>query len=202
MPLPLSNLYVHRDRHRWWLYHPLCPRPSHLKTEEDVQQTTRRLGPRSVCEESRSATPTSPWRPPVHWSRKCHHTSPHCWWPPATSPPPLGESCTHRPCHPHPSCPLLKGPDDPDWCIPLKYIWTWCYSSIKRRKLPSPLPLSTQTKRQPKCKEIENLLQMHILAKCSANINNATVLRVAVRGSKRALGTKPTPPHFTTHHWL
>ena len=122
-------------------------------------------------------------------------TSPHCHWP-ATSPPPLGESCTHRPCHPHPSCPLLKGPDGPDWCIPLKYIWTWCYSSIKRRKLPSPLPLSTQTKRQPKCKEIENLLQMHILAKCSANINNATVLRVAVRGSKRALGTKPTVLHF------
>ena len=80
-------------------------------------------------------------------------TSPHCHWP-ATSPPPLGESCTHRPCHPHPKCPLLKGPDDPD---------------------------------------------------CSANINNATVLRVAVRGSKRALGTKPTVLHFpkyTSHHWL
>ena len=58
-------------------------------------------------------------------------TSPHCWWPPATSPPPLGESCTHRPCHPHPSCPLLKGPDDQDYCIPLKYILsqTWRFSS-------------------------------------------------------------------------
>ena len=131
MPLPLSNLYVHRHCHRWWLYHPFCPKSSHLRTKEDVQQTTRRLGPRSVCEESRSATPTSPWRPPVHWSRKCHHTSPHCWWPPATSPPPLGESCTHRPCHPHPSCPLLKGPDDQDYCIPLKYILsqTWRFSS-------------------------------------------------------------------------
>ena len=162
MPLPLPNFYVHTDCYGRWLYHPFCPKSSHLRTKEDVQQTTRRLGPRSVCEESQSATPTSPWRPPVHWSRKCHRTSPHCWWPPATSPPPLGESCTHRPCHPHPSCPLLKGPDDPDWCVPLKYI-------------------------------------------CSANINNATVLRVAVRGSKRALGTKPTVLHFpkyTSHHWL
>ena len=40
---------------------------------------------------------------------------------------------------------------------------------------------------------------MHILAKCSANVNNATVLRVAVRGSKRALGTNRTAFHFTKY---